>query len=157
MASLGFDGLLRCSSYKFRRGRCFPACKGGSRNRMGTLRLWPWQVVLLGVSLIVLLVATHFFVTPLFPTFYVDSSALVFQRINDTHGWNPKPALECDMKHGAVVYRNATWKTQVGCWLSQCDNSAVLIPVVEVSGGIFSLLLPFLNPKPSIGLKFCTI
>ena len=110
------------------------------------LRSWSWQVVLPGVSLVVLLVATHFFVTPLVPTFFVDPSVLVFQRINDTHGWNVEWALVCGKDHGAFVYRNATWKAKVGCWLSQCGNSAVPVPVVEVSVGTeISLKLTFLS------------
>jgi hypothetical protein len=80
-------------------------------------------------------VATHFFVTPLVPTFFVDPSVLVFQRINDTDGWNVEWALVCEKDQGAIVYRNATWKAEVGCWLSQCGNSALPVPVVEVSVG----------------------
>ncbi|KAG0582764.1 hypothetical protein KC19_3G084200 [Ceratodon purpureus] len=89
-----------------------------------------WKAVLPGVTLIVLLVATHFFVTPLVPTFYAEPSALIFQRINDTHGWDFERALLCE-ENGAIVYRNATWKAEVGCWLSQCGNSAVPVSVVE--------------------------
>ncbi|KAG0618214.1 hypothetical protein M758_4G047000 [Ceratodon purpureus] len=90
-------------------------------------RWWSWQVILPGASLVVLLVAVNFFVAPIVPTFPVDSSALIFQRINGT---DAERFLPCK-KHGAVVYRNATWKPDVGCWLSQCGNSAIPVPVVE--------------------------
>lgn len=94
-----------------------------------------WQAVLPGVSLVVLLVAMHFFLAPMVPTFYSGGSrGLVFHRINGTYGWDAERALNCEEEeNGALVYRNATWKAEVGCWLSQYANSTVPIPVVEVS------------------------
>ncbi|XP_024372401.1 uncharacterized protein [Physcomitrium patens] len=92
---------------------------------------WSWQVVVPGLSLVVLVVATHLFVTPLVPTFSVDPNALVIHRINGTYEWNAERDRSCEKEHGAVVYRNATWKADVGCWLSQCGNSSFPIPVVE--------------------------
>lgn len=107
------------------------------------LRLWSWQVVMPGVSFIVLLTATHFFVAPPFPTFVVNRGGLDFHRINGTHGWVVERALVCE-EDGAVVYRNATWKAEVGCWFSQCGSSAIAVPVVEVSVGTLSSLATFL-------------
>jgi hypothetical protein len=93
------------------------------------LRWWSWQLMLPAVSLVALLVAVHFLVAPLVPTnFFMGSSgALVFQ-LNGTDG---DQSLTCK-HHGAIVYRNAPWKPEVGCWLSQCGNFVVPIPLVEV-------------------------
>lgn len=90
-----------------------------------------WQAVWIpGVLLVLLLVAVRFFVAPLVPT---GSHVLVFQRINGTLGWDVERALKCEEEAGAVVFRDAKWKAEVGCWLSKCGDSAVPIAVVEVS------------------------
>ena len=119
-------------SWRCRCCELFSACRG-SRSRMGSRRC-SWQTMLPGVSLGVLLVAVHFFVPSLVPTFSEDSGGLVFHQIDGTYWWGGERPLTCK-KHGAIVYRNATWKAEVGCWLSQCGNSAIPIPVVEVSVG----------------------
>jgi len=35
--------------------------------------------------------------------------------------------------HGAVVYRNASWKAEIGQWLSSCDAVAKEVDIIEVS------------------------
>lgn len=35
--------------------------------------------------------------------------------------------------HGAVVYRNASWKSEIGQWLSSCDAVAKEVDIIEVS------------------------
>lgn len=90
------------------------------------LRWRSWHAVLPGVSLVVILVAVHFFVAPLVPTTF--SGDLLFHRIN---GGDVERALKCiEEERGAVIFRKATWKADVGCWLSLCGNPES-IPVVE--------------------------
>lgn len=35
--------------------------------------------------------------------------------------------------HGAVVYRYASWKAEIGQWLSSCDAVAKEVDIIEVS------------------------
>jgi len=37
--------------------------------------------------------------------------------------------------HGAVVYRNASWKAEIGQWLSSCDAVAKEVDIIEPIGG----------------------
>eukprot|EP01018_Ginkgo_biloba_P032824 Gb_35367 [translate_table: standard] len=37
--------------------------------------------------------------------------------------------------HGAVVYRNAPWRADVGRWLSRCHEIATPVPIVEMISG----------------------
>lgn len=98
------------------------------------LRWRSWHAVLPGVSLVVLLVAVHFFVAPLVPATF--SGDLLFHRIN---GGDVERALKCiEEERGAVIFRKATWKADVGCWLSLCGNPEP-VPVVEVSEHSFIL------------------
>ncbi|CAK9877018.1 unnamed protein product [Sphagnum jensenii] len=39
------------------------------------------------------------------------------------------------MNQGAVVFQNASWKAEVGCWLNQCHAHTSSFPVPEVLGG----------------------
>jgi len=94
-----------------------------------------WQAVLPGVSLGLLLAALHMFGTPRLLSFTGDSRVLLFRR---TDGWEGERALKCDPKgteEEGFGVRQATWKADVGCWLSVCGNSTVTIPVLEVRGG----------------------
>lgn len=90
-----------------------------------------WQAVLPGVSLVLLLATLQFFGTPRLPSFSGDSRALLFRRID---GWEGERAFKCDPKgteEEAFGVWEATWKADVGCWLSVCGNSTVAIPVLE--------------------------
>lgn len=101
------------------------------RSRMLS-RWWSWQLVLPVAALVTLFSVMHFFFAPLMPSFMYDSSsAPKLARI----GGNTN--LVCEMGGGSAasppVFRNATWRAEIGSWLSRCDQSANPVPVAEVS------------------------
>lgn len=100
------------------------------RSRMLS-RWWSWQLVLPVAALVALFSVMHFFFAPFMPSFMYDSSnAPKLARIGGT-------TLACEMGEGSAssppVFRNATWRAEIGCWLSRCDQSTNPVPVAEVS------------------------
>lgn len=109
-----------------------------------------WSLALTVGSLVALVSAVHVFFTPLFPS---SSSSLQFFRggwgkpcspVNGSSGCKIErldgdsllgPDLEAQFpadSYGAVIYRGAPWKAEIGRWLSGCDAVSAAIDVVEV-------------------------
>lgn len=109
-----------------------------------------WSLALTVGSLVVLVSAVHVFVTPLFPS---SSSSLQFfgggwgksrSPVNGSSGSIIErldgdsllgPDLEAQFpadSHGAVIYRGAPWKAEIGRWLSGCGAVSAAVDVVEV-------------------------
>ncbi|XP_020104566.1 uncharacterized protein LOC109721384 isoform X2 [Ananas comosus] len=111
-----------------------------------------WSLALTVGSLVALVSAVHVFFTPLFPS---SSSSLQFFRggwgkpcspVNGSSGCKIErldgdsllgPDLEAQFpadSYGAVIYRGAPWKAEIGRWLSGCDAVSAAIDVVENIG-----------------------
>lgn len=105
------------------------------RSRMLS-RWWSWQLVLPVAALVTLFSVMHFFFAPLMPSFIHDSSnAPKLARIGGNS--YSSTTLACEVGGGSAssppVFRNATWRAEIGSWLSRCDQSANPVPVAEVS------------------------
>lgn len=105
------------------------------RSRMLS-RWWSWQLVLPVAALVTLFSVMHFFFAPLMPSFMHDSSnAPKLARISGNS--YRSTTLACEVGGGSAssppVFRNATWRAEIGSWLSRCDQSANPVPVAEVS------------------------
>lgn len=112
-----------------------------------------WSFVAAVASLVLLVSLVHMFLTPLFPSSidYFGARQNSCLPVNGSVGGrsehlannsqlNPvfDPQLLPD-SHGAVTYRGAPWKPEIGRWLSNCDSITAAVDVVEVSrnGRIF--------------------
>ncbi|KAJ3674017.1 hypothetical protein LUZ60_006009 [Juncus effusus] len=104
---------------------------------MRNLRSWAcsWPFILSIISFTILVSAIHLFLTPLFP-----SPIDFFARSNPkAESLDFDYVLDLDLKsrfppdsHGAVTYRNAPWKAEIGRWLSGCDSNSTAIDIIEV-------------------------
>lgn len=105
-----------------------------------------WSQIATVASVIVLVSLVHLFLGPVVPSF---DSIIVRQAqnlsgpTNDsitqvTKDLSQSLVVAFDRRfpadsHGAVVYRNASWKAEIGQWLSSCDAVAKEVDVIEVS------------------------
>ncbi|XP_019702480.1 uncharacterized protein [Elaeis guineensis] len=117
---------------------------------MASFQSWKcsWSLIAAVASLVLLVSLVHMFLTPLFPSSLdyfgarqnsclpvnvsVDGSS---EHLADNSQLNPvfDPQLVAD-SHGAVTYRGAPWKPEIGRWLSSCDSISTAIDVVESIG-----------------------
>ncbi|RWW01347.1 hypothetical protein BHE74_00030930 [Ensete ventricosum] len=114
---------------------------------------YPWSLVLAIGLLLILASAIHVFLSPLFPSsldFFgarqSSASCAPFNASSD-HGrterwddveWGARFPAD---SHGAVTYRGAPWKAEIGRWLSGCGSALATVQVVEV---LVMVLIPFL-------------
>lgn len=102
-----------------------------------------WSQIATVASVIVLVSLVHLFLGPVVPSF---DSISVRQAQNlrgpsnesITQVTKEEPVVAFDRRfpadlHGAVVYRNASWKAEIGQWLSSCDAVAKEVDIIEVS------------------------
>ncbi|XP_065011559.1 uncharacterized protein LOC135585634 isoform X2 [Musa acuminata AAA Group] len=107
----------------------------------------PWSLVTATVSLLLLASAIHMFLSPLFPSsldFFGarqnSASCAPLNASSDhrrTERWDD---VEWGARfpahfHGAVTYRSAPWKAEIGRWLSGCGSILAAVEVVENIGG----------------------
>ncbi|KAK8949023.1 putative glucuronoxylan glucuronosyltransferase F8H [Platanthera zijinensis] len=100
-----------------------------------------WSLAAIPASLLVVASAVHLFLTPLFP-----SSLDYFGARGEQSLGQPPVDGSLDLNidfdsrfpsdfHGAVTYRGAPWKPQIGRWLSGCDSVTKEVDIVESIGG----------------------
>lgn len=99
-------------------------------------------------SLVLLVSLVHMFLTPLFPSTFdylavrqnfcsaVNGTASrSSEQLTDNSQFNT--VLDAQLlpdSHGAVIYRGAPWKPEIGRWLSNCDSVSAAINVAERIG-----------------------
>ncbi|KAK2653248.1 hypothetical protein Ddye_013104 [Dipteronia dyeriana] len=111
---------------------------------------WSWSLVAVVASVLALVSVVHLFLVPVVPSFdYISSRQVQSPCVplngsiqgGSNHVWeNSPPPLDLDHRfpadlHKAVVYRNASWKAEIGRWLSGCDAVAEEVNIVEIIGG----------------------
>ncbi|CAL9096141.1 unnamed protein product [Musa acuminata var. zebrina] len=108
---------------------------------------YPWSLVVAIGLLLILASAIHMFLSPIFPSsldFFGarqnSASCAPFNASSD-HGrterwddveWGARFPAD---SHGAVAYRGAPWKAEIGRWLSGCGSALATVQVVENIGG----------------------
>uniref|UniRef100_A0A1J3DH65 Putative glucuronoxylan glucuronosyltransferase F8H n=1 Tax=Noccaea caerulescens TaxID=107243 RepID=A0A1J3DH65_NOCCA len=107
-----------------------------------------WSQIATVASVIVLVSLVHLFLGPVVPSFDSftvrqaqnlcgPSNESITQQVSQD---SSEPVVAFDRRfpadlHGAVVYRNASWKAEIGQWLSSCDAVAKEVDIIEPIGG----------------------
>lgn len=114
-----------------------------------------WSQIATVASVIVLVSLVHLFLGPVVPSFDSftvrqaqnlcgPSNESITQQVSQDSSEPAVVAFDrrfpADL-HGAVVYRNASWKAEIGQWLSSCDAVATEVDIIEVSL-VFDILKP---------------
>lgn len=107
---------------------------------MFAIRSTKCPVAFVGVAgtLVVLITAVHVFMVPILPaSFYYFGS-----RSSISHPKNVLPAVEVvdsrlkgcfpSDSYGAVAFRGAPWKAEIGRWLAGCHANSSSVDVTEV-------------------------
>ncbi|KAM0950361.1 putative hexosyltransferase [Dioscorea sansibarensis] len=109
-----------------------------------------WSSIAAIGSLIVLVSLVHMFMGPLFPSFdYIGArQAQISCSVNNAtiHDETEKPnvssgpVIDFNVRfpadsHGAVAYRGAPWKAEIGRWFSGCGSVSEEIDIVEIICG----------------------
>ncbi|XP_020580195.1 uncharacterized protein LOC110024520 [Phalaenopsis equestris] len=101
-----------------------------------------WSLVAMVGSLLVVVSVVHFFLTPIFPAsldYFGGRSSL-----SPSTGGEIHQSLDLDIdfdarfpvdSYGAVKYRGAPWRPEIGKWLSGCDSVSKEVDIVESIGG----------------------
>ncbi|XP_057849591.2 uncharacterized protein LOC131060391 isoform X2 [Cryptomeria japonica] len=95
-----------------------------------------WQQILVILSLITFIFVVHIFYMPLIP-FSLEFNG-VQQNITNAYSEENKSIGKMQFtedSYVAVVYRNAPWKSDIGKWLSRCNDIAESVPINETIGG----------------------
>ena len=115
-----------------------------------------WFFVASVASFLALVSVIHLFLFPLAPLNYFklqQNSCLptnVSAELTSTDvGENLEPAIDLEHRfssdlYGAVVYRGAPWKSEIGQWLAGCDSVTKNISVTEVINDVFTYIFHFL-------------
>jgi len=107
-----------------------------------------WSFTATVGSLVALVLVVHMFFTPLFPSsldyFGARSGRDICSPFNVSAGvdsehfdGNLQLSIDFDKRfptdsHGAVTYRGAPWKAEIGRWFSGCDAVSTSVDVAEV-------------------------
>lgn len=119
---------------------------------MAPFQKWNCSWTLIGTvaSLLVLVSLVHMFFYPLVPSsldyFGAPQARNSCYPVNESIqggdlAGNVQLGLDLDTRfpsdsHGAVIYRGAPWKAEIGRWFSGCDSITATVGVVEVRCGI---------------------
>lgn len=98
-----------------------------------------WSLVAIVGSLLVVVSAVHFFLTPIFPPsldYFGARSPSNPSTVGEIHQSSDRD-IDFDARfpadsHGAVKYRGAPWKPEIGKWLSGCDSVSKEVSIIEV-------------------------
>lgn len=118
-----------------------------------------WSIAATVASIIMLVSVVHIFLVPAVPSFSYFSASQVQNRCVPINGsveevaiqssnvgsidlarGNSQPHLDLNHTfpadlHGAVIHRNASWKAEIGQWLSACDEFTKETDIIEPIGG----------------------
>ena len=109
-----------------------------------------WFLVATIASIVVMVSLVHMFLFPLAPSFNYFKLAqdscvpanVSTELSNKRVGGNSERAIDLKHQfpadsHGAVVYRGAPWKAEIGRWLAGCDFITKEVNITEVTNGTF--------------------
>lgn len=115
-----------------------------------------WSLAATIASVVALVSLVHLFLFPLTPSFNyfklaqdscVPTNASAAELVSNHNKEEPaidlKRQFPADL-HGAVVYKGAPWKAEIGRWLAGCDSVAKEVNISEVTSDTLSLYFFFL-------------